>query len=216
MANYWLLLDGANFETMMRPALAESWRRHSFGPCRELAASLLSAAEEYARRYHAGAASALLDQVATGLPWDRATWRCLVGEVLLYSAAEIPELPTSAATLACLLAPEQRGSRAGNRREAPLIDKAHFGSRDLTFGAAIYRPEHAGYSNADDVRLIADFLGPVRPETWTVAELAHFTELAVEDRPEELDFARECFGALQDLFVRASDRGWVVVHEQIA
>ena len=41
LADYFLLLDGALFAERMRPALAASWRRRSFEPCREFCAALL-------------------------------------------------------------------------------------------------------------------------------------------------------------------------------
>ena len=58
------------------------------------------------------------------------------------------------------------------RESLPPILQAHRGSRDLTFGAAVYRPEHAGYNNAADVARLADYLAAVRPEHWTPADLA--------------------------------------------
>src|SRR5437763_2978441 len=105
MADYFLVLDAAAFEGRVRPALAESWRRRSFDPCRGLCADLLPAARAYARRYHTGTEPSLVERVVGGLPFDRAFWRALAGEVLLFSAADIPEFQTCPDTLCCLLAP---------------------------------------------------------------------------------------------------------------
>ena len=72
MADYFLLLDAAPFEGRIRPALAESWRRRSFGSCRALCAALAPAAHAFAERYHSAAEDSLLFQAARGLPFGRA------------------------------------------------------------------------------------------------------------------------------------------------
>jgi hypothetical protein len=215
MADYFLLLDADAFELRFRPALAAAWRLRSFEPCRALAAELTPAARSYAERYHVGG-EPLLARVAAGLPFDRAFWRGLVGEVLLFSAAEIPEFQVCEEVLCCLLAPDHyRGAVAERGRLAP-IQQAHRGSRDLTFGAAVYRPDHAGLNDAADVARLADYLAAVRPETWTVADLAMLR--GVEDdegRADELAFAREWFPALADLYRRVRERRCVVVIERV-
>src|SRR5262245_46046802 len=131
MADYFYLHDGAWFEDVARPALTDAWRGRDFTACRTLATSLLPAARDYRVRYHTSAVEPLLAAVVTGVPFDRALWRHLVGEVLLFGAKEIPELPTCAETLCCLLAPEQYAARAATRERMPAIEQAHFGSRDL-------------------------------------------------------------------------------------
>jgi hypothetical protein len=215
MADYFLLLDAATFEETIRPALAESWRRRSFDPCRPLAAELADAAREYRELYHTGADDPLLTQVALGLPFDRLLWRTLVGEALLFAAAEIPEFQTNADTLCCLLAPEnfRRGVMA--RESLAPIQQVFRGSRDVTFGPAVYRPEHAGYSGAADVARLADYLAGVRPETWRPDDLRDLPDLAEEDRADELAFAREWFPVLADVYRLARDRGRVIVVESI-
>jgi hypothetical protein len=216
MADYFLVLDGAAFEGQVRPALAESWRRRSFEPCRALCAGLVSAARSYAERYHTGDAEPLVARVAAGLPFDRAYWRALVGEVLLFEAVEIPEFQTCAETLCCLLAPEQVQAGFVLRERLAPIQQAHRGSRDLTFGTAVYRPEHAGYNNAADVARLADYLASVQPERWTPTALADLGgDLDDEERAEELAFAREWFPALRDLYGRARDQGRVLVIEEV-
>jgi hypothetical protein len=216
MADYFLLLDAAGFEGWVRPALAESWRRRSFVPCRELCQSLLPAALAYRERYHAGDVEPVLARVADGLAFDRIFWRAVVGEVLLFSAADIPEFQVDADTLCCLLAPENyRQNDVGRELLAP-IQQALRGSRDLTFATAVYRPEHAGYNNAADVARLADYLGSIRPENWTVTDLAGLRGIAdEEDRADELAFAREWFPAVVDLYQRARGNGQVVVIESI-
>ena len=172
MADYFLMLDAAAFEGRVRPALAASRRLRGFDPCRALCAELAPAAHAYAERYHVGGDEPLVVRVAGGLSFDRDAWRALVGEVLLFTAVEIPEFQTCEETLGALLAPEQEGKEITERESLPPILQAHRGSRDLTFGAAVYRPEHAGYNNAADVARLADYLAAVRPERWTPADLA--------------------------------------------
>src|SRR4051794_20708045 len=106
MAEYYFVLDAASFEGTMRPALAESWKRRSFAPCRALCEWLLPAARDYNARYHTGGDEPLLARALAGLPFDRHTWRSLVSETLLFGALEIPEFQVCAETLCCLLAPD--------------------------------------------------------------------------------------------------------------
>ena len=93
------------------------------------------AAHAYAERYHVGGDDPLLRRVADGMAFDRDAWRVLVGEVLLFTAAEIPEFQTCEETLCLLLAAEHYGKDIAERECLPPILQAHRGSRDLTFGA---------------------------------------------------------------------------------
>ena len=158
----------------------------------------------------------MLARVADGLSFDRACWRALVGEVLLFTAVEIPEFQTCEETLCRLLAPEHYREAVDQRERLAPIQQAHRGTRDLTFGAAVYRPEHAGYNNVADVGRLADYLAGVRPADWTTADLVGLRAAEDEaEREEELAFARDWFPALADLFRRAAQRGAVLVHETI-
>ncbi len=212
MADYFLMLDAASFEGRVRRTLAASRRLRSFDPCRALCADLAPAARAYAERYHVGGDDPLVCRIAAGLPFDRDVWRALVGEVLLFTAVEIPEFQTCEETLCRLLAPGRCDAEMTERELLPPILQAHRGSRDLTFGAAVYRPQQAGYNNTADVARLADYLGAVRPELWTPEALADSPD---DEAEEELAFAREWFPALADLFRRARERGCVLVHESI-
>jgi hypothetical protein len=175
---------------------------------------LLPAARDYGERYHAAATESLLARVAAGsVPFDRALWRALVGEVLLFGAVEIPEFQVNAETLRCLLAPQRDGIR--DRARFTPIEQVLDGSRDLTFGAAVYRPEHAGFNSADDVTRLGAYLAAVRLESWTAADLAGLPDLPADDRDDELAFAREWFPALVALYSRAAGEGRAIVHESI-
>lgn len=213
MADYFLVLDAELFEGRMRPALAASWRRRSFEPCRALCASLLPRVEDFTSRYHVGEGEPLVAQVARGLIFHRDFWRALAGELLFYGADEIPEFQTCPDTLCCLLAPEQYQEGAIPRERFAPIQQAHFGTRDLTFGGIAYRPDQCGLNEPDDVRRLAAWLAAVDPGQWRPDDLARMPDLAEEDRVEELEIARDWFGPLRDLYVRAAEKRQVVVRE---
>jgi hypothetical protein len=215
MAEYYFLLDAATFEQTMRPALAASWRQRSFEPCRALCEVLLPPARSYAERYHTGEDEPLLARALRGLSFDRQTWRTLVSETLLFGALDIPEFQVCSETLCCILAPEHYRAGVQERDRLAPIQQAHLGARDVTFGAAIYRPEFAGFNAAADVRRLAGYLESVRPESWTAADLAALPDVADEDRADEIEFAREWFPALVEMYRRAALNNWVIVHESI-
>ena len=220
MADYFLLLDVDLFENRMRPALAESWRRRSFEPCRDFCAGLLPRVEDFTRRYHVGEGEPLVGQVVRGLVFHRDFWRALAGELLFYAADEVPVFQTCPDTLCCLLAPDHFpvGARSGDRaltaqeRFAP-IQQAHFGTRDLTFGGVTYRPDHCGLNNCDDVRRLAQYLASIDPTRWRAEDLAPLPGLAEEDRAEELEVARDWFVPLRTMYEQAAAKSQVVVHE---
>jgi hypothetical protein len=177
---------------------------------------LRPAAEAFVRRYHT--ANLLLMNFDPGVPFDRDLWRLLVSEVLLVGATAIPEFQTCEETLGCLLAPE--AYRSGDwssqpRSRQPAIIQAHHGSRDLTFGDSVYHPDHCGYNNLGDVSRLAAYLEGIRPEEWTVTALQSLRDTDEADRAEELDFAREWFPALRDLYTEARDLGRVIVIEEV-
>jgi hypothetical protein len=209
MADYFLPLDAALFDRL-RLGLAESRLRCSFEPVRGLCVELLPAARAYAERYHV-ADEPLPAAVAAGLPFDRAVWRALVGELLLYAAAEIPEFQTAEETLThLLLAPD--AAPDAPRRLWPPVRQAHHGSRELTFGPVAYRPEHAGWNDVGDVARLSGYLASQRPETWSAADLPDGDP---EERAEELDYAREWFPALVGLYRRCAENNRVLVTETI-
>src|SRR5947209_6384025 len=105
MSVYYMLLDADLFKRRMSPALAASWRLRSFDPCRALCADLAPLALAFTAGLPTGPEEPLLCKVARDLPFDRHFWHLLVGELLLYAAAEIPEIQIAPATLCCLLAP---------------------------------------------------------------------------------------------------------------
>jgi hypothetical protein len=200
MPDYLLVHDRAFFSEQLQPALGEAWRRRSFAPCRGLVEAAAAQAEEYARRYLLDPDDFLFPRTRDGLPFDRAVWRTVVGELLVVCAVEIPELPAHLETLHPLLVP------------ASIIRQVTHGSRDLTFGLAAYRPDHAGLNDAEDVARLATYLAAVPAESW---ELPRAADLDDEEWAEELAFAREWFEVLRDLHVRSASAGRVIVAESI-
>lgn len=216
MAEYFLCLDAATFLGRIRPALADAWRMRCFHPCRSLCLDLVPAAHEYSRRYHTGEEETIVARVAEGIPFDRAYWRLLVGEMLLFAAAEIPEFQSNAEALCCLLAPEQARHGEMVRGRFALIQQALWGSQDVTFGAAVYRPDQAGYNDSDDVARLAAYLAAVQPQRWTVDDLRLLRDLAdEEERADELAFVCEWFPALVELYQRAQAKQYVLIIENI-
>jgi hypothetical protein len=214
MAVYFFILDAATFHEQIAPALAASWRERSFTPCRALCTALVPRVETFAARYGSGEGVSLLREVGRDLRFRRDLWRHLVGEVILYSAVELPDMQTALDTLCCVLAPERyREGEVPRERFAP-IQQAHFGTRDLVFGGGFYRPEHAGYNDAEDVARLARYLAGVDADAWTVADIDLLRDVAApEDRAEELAFARACLAALRELYQQAQVQGRVVVCE---
>jgi hypothetical protein len=214
MPLYFFLLDADPFHRRIVPALSAAWSLRSFEPCRPLCESLAPAVRSFQERYHTGTEEPLIGRVSHGLSFDRGFWRLLVGEVLLYAAAEVPEIQTAPETLCCLLAPGRCAEGLVPRAQFAPIQQAHFGTRDLVFGSGFYRPEQAGYNDVDDAVRLADYLQSVDPGRWTLAGLSDLRDVAdEEERAEELEFARDWFPSLRDLYVRARQRSQIVVCE---
>jgi hypothetical protein len=216
MPIYFLVQDAAFFHEQVSPALAASWRQRSFAPCRPLADALLPQARIFAERYHIDLDEALFPRAGKGLPFDRDLWRLLAGEILLYGARDVPEIQTAADTLTCLLARDRYLAGDVPRQDFAPIQQVHCGSRDVRFGGAYYRPEQAGLNDVADVARLADYLQTVDPRRWTVADLAVLRDaLDDEERAEELEFAREWFPELLDLYRQAGQRQQVLVCENV-
>jgi hypothetical protein len=216
MSVYYMLLDADLFSRRMSPALAASWRLRSFEPCRPLCADLAAAACAFTEHFHTGPEEPLVCKVARDLPFDRHFWHLLVGELLLYAASEVPEIQIAPETLCCLLAAGTYRQGAVPRGCFAPIQQAHFGTRELVFGSHYYRPEHVGYNDPEDVTRLRDYLAAQDPDRWQLADLAGLRDIADdEERREELDFAREWFPVLGELYQRASARRQVIVCENL-
>jgi hypothetical protein len=217
MALYFYLLERDFFQRQIQPALSESWRQRRFQPCRELCRALVPAAGSFSQRFHLGAEEPLLVQLAADeVPFDRNLWRFLIGEILLFAAAEIPEIQTAPDTLCRLLAPECSSERSTPRARSAPIQQAHFGSRDLVFGGGYYRPEHAGLNDLEDVRRLAGYLSAQDPRTWNAAALPSLRGIDGDaERADELQYIQEWYPGLVELYQRAEARGQVIVCESL-
>ncbi len=213
MADYFLVHDRTIFEQRLRPALAAAWQQRSFGPCLDVCRDWSPAARDYAERYHVQPDGILLLLVEKGLRFDRALWRTLAGELMLFAACEVPEIPRHVDSLLHLLAPSSPDDDP--RQSRPAIHQALYGSRDLRIGPALYRPEHTGYNNAKDVERLADYLASVWEEDWTTEHPALADLEDSEDREFEISFAREWLAVLARLYRRSAEAGRVMVLENL-
>src|SRR5207247_1227310 len=115
------------------------------------------------------------------------------------------ELETPLATFAALLHQEVTDDRG----RFPPIQQAIEGSRDLIFGDAFYRPDHAGWNDEADVYRLTEWLSAIDPADWQADDLSE------TDREDEFAFAREWFPALVRMYRRAAERGWVIASEAV-
>ncbi len=214
MPLYFLLLNDSLYRQRIRPALSASWRQRSFQPCRALCADSLPAARAFAERYHVSPDQAVMERIAAGLAFDRDLWTALVGELLWFSASAIPEIQTAPEALCCLLAPERFAADDTPREAFAPIQQAHYGTRDLILGGRFYRPDQVGYNDAADVARLADYLALIDPQRWTPDDLATLTELeSDEERADELEYIRDWFPALRELYQQARQREEMIICE---
>jgi hypothetical protein len=204
MARYFLLLDADVFHDRLRPALVVAWRTRHFAPCVEVCQQLLGQAHAFAERFHLGSEEPLLAAVARGdVPFDRLLWQHLAGELLWFGAADIPDVVTDCDTLSSVV------------RDTRVRDVC-FGCQDLTFGGGFYRPDHAGWSDVMQVSQLAAFLAGVRPEEWAADSLVGQPGLMTpEDCEEELEYIRQWFSALVEMYRQAAVRRQVMVVEEV-
>jgi hypothetical protein len=195
------------FHTRLQPALAETWRRRSFAPLRDVCAEIVARSRV--------PEDCLLPQVVRGLPFGRALCHGVAGELLLLGCDDMPLVETAPASLCCLLAPKRYQAGDAARSAFAPIEQVHFGSRDLRFGGAYYRPEHAGWNDTDDVARLLDYLDTIDPASWTADMLQSMAELPTADeRAEELAFVRDWWAPLVDVYRAALARQCVVVCER--
>ena len=207
---YFFPIDATRFHAEIAPTLAAAWSARSFAPARDLCRDLAPAARDSIQHSMTGLTEPLVVQIAENkLLFRKDLWRLLVGEVLLFSAEDLPELETPLTTFAALLHQET----ADDRSRFPPIQQAIQGGRDLSFGAAFFRPDHAGWNDLNDVRRLAELLEAVDVRLWRAEDLVEFDEA---DRADELEFAREWFPILCEMHRRAADRGWVMVCEEVS
>jgi hypothetical protein len=123
---------------------------------------------------------------------------------------------TATASLCCLLAPRQFGLGEVPRSAFAPIQQAHFGSRDLRFGGAFYRPDHAGLNDEADVGRLLSYLDGIDPGAWHESMLCPMLEFGSRaEREEELAFVRDWWPALVEMYRGAADQVQVIVCERV-
>jgi hypothetical protein len=211
MPHFFSAIDAELFHQRIEPVLSRCRRTKSFAPGQAFFTELLPRIKEFHASYHGLAGATLLEQAAEGLSFDPAVWRAVVGEVLLFAAEEVPLLQLSLETLCHLLG----GAReCAAREQFTLIQQVLFGSRDLVFGGHCYRPDLAGYNDLNDVHRLTNYLLSVDTTSWQPADLAAMKDLPDdEERAEELEFVRQGWPGLTELYQRASVNRQIVACE---
>ena len=163
--------------------------------------------------FHGMEDATIMEDVVRGLVFDRHVWRALVGEVLLIAAAEVPLLLIAPRSLRALLAVEHFGGAPSRPQFAP-IEQVLFGSADLVFAGGYYRPDHAGWNDVDQVTRLAAYLPTLEPNSWQPANLRTMPELPSDDeRLEELEFARQGWPGLVEVYAKAKDNRHILICE---
>jgi hypothetical protein len=149
------------------------------------------------------------------LSFDRGTWRTLIGELLLFAADDIPEIPDIFATLALLLDPMTPWATDDRQAFGPWHRLCR-GTRDLRFGGVFYRPEKAGINDVDDVCKLAAYLATIDLTRRTPADLQILPGLdSAEDRAGELEFIKDAFPTVRRLYEHARQHRQVIICEEI-
>ncbi|MCI0379514.1 MAG: hypothetical protein L0215_18045 [Gemmataceae bacterium] len=181
---------------------------------------------------------ALIRQVLQGIGFDKSYWKCLVGECLVYGAVDVPRVTVSPHTVCALVAPAPQaapsllspgsegspcspqaslracGIDATPRPRTSSVRQALFGSRDLAFGPAFYRPDRAGWNDAADCARLLVYLQSIQPDNWRTEDLAALVELVdADERQEELAHARDWWPDFVRLYQTAVEDGLMLVCE---
>ncbi len=213
MLPFFYLFQESFFLKNMLPALTEAWKQKQFLPCRELCGHLV-------RKEPSMPDHAMNRQVSQGIGFDKSYWKCLVGECLVYGAVDVPRVTITPQTVCALIDPSPHASLracgidAMPRPYGSLVLQALFGSRDLAFGTAFYRPDRAGWNDAADCARLLVYLQSIRTDNWRTEDLAALVELAdPEERQEELLHAREWWPDFVELYQTAVEDGLMLVCE---
>jgi hypothetical protein len=194
-----LVHDASFFHQRLSPALVASYRKRSFEPLMELVRELRPSIEAFGQRYHLTTIEQPLVFACAGKPFDRRLWRHFAGELLLYAAAATPDYPIAPELLSRFTPPE-------------LVERLHHGSREVTFDGVPYRPDQAGLHDVADIAELAMKLAAINPSLWTANVLS---DLADDEREEDLTFARQCFEQLREMAAGAQQHGQLIVCENV-
>lgn len=207
---YFHIHDARWFHDDFVPALTNCRQRRSFVPCQKLCHYLSTTARDYCERFHVGE-QPLITRI-DGLPYAPDLWRLLVGELLVFGALDLPEFE-QAPELLCRLAGAELGEHP-LRAQFGSMRQAHYGARDLSFGAAVYRPQTVGWNDAEDMARIADYLNSLAVESWSASMLkAPATAVEDADLEQELVYAQDCLPDLKRIYREAAIAGHLIVAE---
>jgi hypothetical protein len=194
-----LVHDASFFHQRLSLALGASYRKRSFEPLTDLVRELQPLIENFGQQFQLTSAERPLVFDCAGKPFDRRLWRHFAGELLLYAAAETPDFPIAPELLSRFTPPE-------------LIERLHRGSREVTFEGVPYRPDRAGLHDVADIAELAVELAAINPLLWTADVLS---DLADDERHEDLTFARQCFEQLLEMVASAQRHGQLIVCENV-
>src|SRR5262245_17995157 len=204
---YFMAIPADWFHTRLSGSLRMCWRLRSFAPAVEICRELAISARRFIQREAGSEMPPLTLLVPEGLTFAPDRWRTLSGELMLFGAAELPELETPLESYSAVMGLEMPCFRA----DFTPIQQAILGGRDLQFGG-YYRPDHAGWNDLADIARLHSWFAAIDMEKWTSAGLTH---VPMEDRDDELAFLREWFPALRAMCCRCHDRELVLASEEI-
>jgi hypothetical protein len=204
---FFMAIEKEWFQNRLTPSLRACWLGRSFGPAVEICRELAEISRSFIQRGGEPPVPPLTLLVPDGLTFDRDRWRALTGELLLFSAAELPEIETPLESYSAVLGLEMPCFQG----DFTPIQQAILGSRDLPFGGA-YRPDAAGWNDLADVERLRSWLAEIDAEEWSSAGLTH---VPAEERDDELAFLREWFPELVAMYRRCGDSRYVLVCEEI-
>src|SRR5262245_55811427 len=150
---YFMAIRAEWFHGKLSGSLRACWQQRSFTPAFEICRESAESAQSFVQRGGEVDIPPLTLLVPRGLAFDPDRWRVLAGELMLFGAAELPELETPLESYAAVMGLEMPCFRG----EFTPIQQAILGSRDLRFGCG-YRPDYAGWNDLDDVRRLRSWL----------------------------------------------------------
>lgn len=202
MPHYFYLLDAVFLLEGILPTLAACQKQRSFAPLHAVLPRLRIAAGEYS----------ILEQAAAGMPFDRHVFQTVVGQVLLFGAAELPRVPLEPDMLATVV--NGRVAVESERHKLPPIQQAFSGSRDLIVAGKPFRPFHVGWNQRADVARLTSYLETLDPAAWSDSLKDVPSLPTAEERAEEIGLLRDWWPEVVTLYRRAEANGWVVICEE--
>src|SRR5262245_132729 len=91
---YFMAIPRNWFHERLSRSLRSCWRERSFAPVVEICRELAFSARSFVQLGSEGETSPLTLLVPNGLTFDPNRWRTVAGELMLFGAAELPELET--------------------------------------------------------------------------------------------------------------------------